>query len=126
MMNDAIAKPSHRAAAALGALSIVLFGALGATQARAHTDVRWSVSIGLPLPIYGVPAPVYAPPPAVHVRPAPVVVYGGAPVYHGGYRGHGGGYGHYGHQSYGGYQGQQGRWDHDRDGVPDRYDRRRY
>ncbi|MDN3919138.1 hypothetical protein QWJ38_02480 [Pelomonas sp. PFR6] len=112
-----------------------MFGALGAKAAQAHTDVRWSVSIGLPaLPVYVAPAPVYAPPPPpvvyapapVYVPPAPVVVYGGAPVrsYYGGNYGgyYGGGYGHRGGHHHG--QPQQVRWDRDRDGVPDRWDRR--
>lgn len=104
--------------------------ALVPKAAQARGDVRWAISIGVPAvpaAVYVEPAPVYmappppayyyAPPPrpAVYVQPAPVVY--GPPAY-----------GYYDERSYrprhhhhhhgGGYR------DSDRDGVPDRYDRR--
>ena len=83
-------------------LILALSGALGASLAQAHADVRWSLSIGAPWqPIYVQPAPVYYGPPSVYYRPSPV--YGRPmPVY--------------GHR-------YERRWDRDGDGIPDRHDR---
>lgn len=81
--------------------------AAGAAQAR-DPEIRWSVTIGTPgavvygapavVPVYGPPvvAPVYGPPVVVRPAPPPRVVY---------------------------YAPAAG-WDRDRDGIPDRYDRR--
>ena len=101
----------------IAAVAVALTGALGAGLAQAHTDVQWSISLGLPLPplpfvvvrpapVYQ-PAPVYAQPAPVYVEPAPVYyegpVYGRpVPVYS---RPH------------------PTRWDVDGDGIPNRYDR---
>ncbi len=97
--------------------AVGLAAALSAGAAQAHTDVRWSVSIGVPAlpvyvqpavaaPVYVEPAPViYAPPPPprpVYVQPAPAYGYG------------------YG---YGVVYREPTRWDRDADGVPDRYER---
>lgn len=79
---------------------------LAASGAQAHTDVRWNLSIGLPLPfpVVVAPAPVYVQPAPVYVEPAPVYrYYRPAPVY---------------------YVDRPGRWDSDGDGVPNRHDRR--
>jgi hypothetical protein len=113
------------------AIAVAVIGALGTGLAQAHTDVQWSVSIGLPFlpiyaqpaPVYVQPAPVYAQPVPVYVQPAPVyvqaapvivsgpaVVYGrplvvyrrAPPVYE------------YRHPA---------RWDRDGDGIANRYDR---
>jgi hypothetical protein len=67
---------------------------VGAAQAR-DADVRWSVTIGSPVPVYGPPplVPIYRVPQPVY-HPYPVVVYR-APTH----------------------------WDRDGDGVPNRYDR---
>src|SRR5882672_5775035 len=62
------------------AVAIVAAGAMGTSLAQAHTDVRWSVSIGVPLPVYVQPAPVYVEPAPVYVEPRPVYVQP-APVY---------------------------------------------
>jgi hypothetical protein len=92
--------------------ALALAGALGAGAAQARdADVQWSITIGTP-PVYGppapvvvAPAPVYRPAPVIVApapvyRPVPVVVYP-QPVY-------------YRAPSY---------WDHDGDGIPNRYDR---
>lgn len=114
---------------ASAAFALALVGTLGLSQAaQARGDVRWSISIGVPgVPVYVEPAPVYmAPPPPVYYAPPPRPVYvQPAPVIYGppayGYyddrRGHGHRHHHH-HRHYGGYR------DSDRDGVPDRYDRR--
>lgn len=101
---------------------------LAAGTARA-SDVHWSIGISLPpvgtvisnAPVYApppvvyAPAPVvYAPPPVVYqpaprvVYPAPVVVSRPVPVVYG--------QPYYGHR--------HGWGDRDRDGIPNRYDRR--
>jgi len=71
--------------------------AIGATMlavsglAMAHSNIGFSVSIGVPAyappPVYYAPPPVYYPPPAVvytpppvYYAPAPRVYYGGPPV----------------------------------------------
>jgi hypothetical protein len=107
--------------------AVAIASGLGATAARARTDVQWSVTIGtpvysqpapvyvpapvyLPAPVY-VPAPVYAPAPVI-VQPRPVVVHHPAAVYYAPR------YPHYRGPAHVGY------WDRDRDGIPDRYDRR--
>jgi hypothetical protein len=86
-------------------------GLFGSAAAHARSDVQWSISIGVPFfappPVYYAPPPVhYAPPRPVIVRPAPIYY---APRHHG----------------YHGYHGHPGyHRDADRDGIPDRYDRR--
>ena len=93
------------------ALAIAVTGAFGASLAQAGSDVRWSVSIGVPLQVYGQPVysqapPVYYEPAPVYVQPRPVYVqpqpYYGQPVV---YR-------------------TPTRWDRDADGIPDRYEHR--
>jgi hypothetical protein len=116
---ESIMKTRSAAAAAF-----VVIGALSAGLAQAHTDVQWSVSIGLPfLPIYAQPAPVYVQPAPVYVQPAPVYVQP-APVY---VRPAPVVYGRpvvvYGRAlPFYGY-GRPTRWDHDGDGIANRYDR---
>jgi hypothetical protein len=56
----------------LSAAALVLSAGLAAVPAQA-SDVRWSVQIGLPLPVVTVPVPVY---PARVYRPEPLPVYG--------------------------------------------------
>lgn len=59
------------------ALTAVASGVLGAGAAQAHTDVAWSVSIGVPLPNAQIvlgSGPLYAPRAPVFVRAAPVYV----------------------------------------------------
>ena len=93
----------------LAALAIAVTGALGSSLAQAHPDVRWSVSIGVPLqPVYSQPDPVYYEPAPVYVQPRPVYVQPPQPYYYGRpveYR-------------------YPTRWDRDADGVPDRYEHR--
>lgn len=102
-------RPKPLVAAALAGAAL-----LAAGGAQAHTDVRWNLSIGLPLPfpVVVAPAPVYVQPAPVYVQPAPVLVepapvyryyYRPAPVYD---------------------VDRSGRWDSDGDGVPNRHDRR--
>lgn len=104
---------------AMAGLLLVLGGLAAMQPAQARPDVQWSVTIGAP--VYA--APVYVPAPRpVYVQPAPVVyappAYGyyyeergprwSPPAYHHHHHHHGG-----------------GRYrDSDRDGVPDRWDRR--
>ena len=96
----------------LAALAIAVTGVLGVNIAQAHPDVRWSVSIGVPLQVYG--QPVYRQPEPVYYEPAPVY-YQPRPVY-------------VQPQPY--YYGREveyrfpTRWDRDADGIPDRYERR--
>jgi hypothetical protein len=86
----------------LAVTALAAAGALGTGLAQARSDVHWSVSIGIPAPVYLEPAPVvYMPRPVYQVQPVPV---------------------------YGGYQRDYRyptRWDRDADGVPDRYERPR-
>lgn len=96
-----------------------LVAALAATPlAQARPDVQWSISIGVPVPVVPVysPAPVVVSPYPVY-SPAPVVVapypvYSPAPVVYAP-RPH-----HRHDRRY-----REARWDADRDGIPDRYDR---
>lgn len=82
----------------LAALSLVLAGSLGAGLAHAGSDVQWSVSIPGPIGVSLYSQPYDA---LVYVQPRQVY----APVYvQPGYR--------------------TVRHDHDRDGIPDRFDRR--
>lgn len=120
----------HKALVPTAALAIALVGALNPGLAHARGDVRWSVSIGVPAvpaAVYVEPAPVYmVPPPPVYYAPPPRPVYvmQPAPVVYGppayGYydRPYRDGYRRYHHHEHRGYR------DSDRDGVPDRYDRR--
>jgi hypothetical protein len=77
-----------------------------AAPAMARVDV--DLNIGVPGPVYVQPQPVYVQPRPVYVQPRPVY-YAPQPYY--GDRHH-----HKHHQHY--------RHDNDRDGVPNRYDRR--
>jgi hypothetical protein len=54
--------------------------------AAARDNVSFSLSFGVPAPVYvAPPAPVYyAPPPRVYYAPPPVAYYPAAPVYYGG------------------------------------------
>ena len=54
--------------------------ALGATVARADTQVRIGVNIGRPVYSHPAPVVVHAPPPAVVYAPPPAVVYAPAPA----------------------------------------------
>lgn len=83
----------------LAALAIAVAGALGTGMAQARPDVRWSVSIGLPLPhVYVEPRPVY-------VQPQPRY------------------YEHYDRYERPVEYRYPTRWDRDADGIPDRYER---
>jgi hypothetical protein len=85
--------------------AVALIGLAASAAAQARTDVQWSITIGSP--VWVRPAPVYhAPPPVVVYRPAPVY-YHPQPYYH--YKAP-----RYVHR----------HWDADRDGIPDRHDRR--
>lgn len=92
--------------------ALALAGLFGSAAAHARSDIQWSITLGVPLfappPVYYAPPPVYyAPPRPVIVRPAPIYY---APRYaHPGY---------YRAPVYRGYG------DYDRDGIPNRYDRR--
>jgi hypothetical protein len=86
----------------LVAVAVAVTGALGAGLAQAHPDVRWSVAIGLPLPVIVERAPVYAQPAPVYVQPAPA---------------------YYGRPGYVYAPRYATRWDVDGDGIPNRYDR---
>jgi hypothetical protein len=95
----------------VAALAIAVTGVMGSSMAQASPDVRWSVSIGVPLQVYGQqvysqPEPAYYEPAPVYVQPRPVYVqpqpYYGRPV---AYR-------------------TPTRWDRDADGIPDRYEHR--
>jgi hypothetical protein len=98
------------AAGMMGAVALTL--AAGPVLARTNVDIN----IGIPGVIYTQPEPVYVEPRPVYVQPRPVYVQPQPvyvtpqPVYVEQYRGH------HGHQ-------WRGR-DRDRDGVPDRWDRR--
>jgi hypothetical protein len=130
-----MSKPTIRKSLAIAALGLAGVAATGAAHAG---GVSWSVGIHLPpLVISGgnvgfYPAPVYYPPPVVYAppprvvyapppviyRPAPPVVYRPAPVrYDPQYR--------YGHDGRWNGRGDSDRWrDRDRDGVPNKWDRR--
>jgi hypothetical protein len=86
--------------------AVALIGLAASAAAQARTDVQWSITIGSP--VWVRPAPVYhAPPPVVVYRPAPVYYpYSYYPARHPAPR--------YVHR----------HWDADRDGIPNRYDRR--
>lgn len=86
------------------AAAVLMFSA---APAMARVDV--GVNIGVPGPVYYAPEPVYVQPRPVYVQPRPVY-YAPQPYY--GDRHH-----HRHHDSH--Y-----RRDNDRDGVPNRYDRR--
>lgn len=119
-----------QAALALGAaLALLVPGA-----AQANPDVRWSVTIGSPGHGHpGHPGVVYLPPPrGIYVHPAPIVY--GPPAYgHYRERRHQHKHHHHHHHYYqrdddddddrGAYR-RGARRDSDRDGVPDRWDRR--
>jgi len=81
--------------------ALALAGALGTglAQARGSDEVQWSVTIGTPIgvPVYTQPAHVYTQPAPVYAPAYPV--YQQRPYY------------------------QRSRWDHDGDGIPNRYDR---
>ncbi len=47
--------------------------------AAANGNIGWSISIGIPGPVYPAPAPVYVPQPAYY---PPVAVYPPAPAYY--------------------------------------------
>lgn len=89
----------------LGISAGILAGALLLSAAPAMARVDVDVQLGVPAPVYVAPAPVYAPRP-VYVAPRPV------PVYAHPYR-------HYHHKRH-----FHPRGDYDRDGVPNRFDRR--
>lgn len=85
----------------VGAVALVIVAAMGAGAAQARDNhVQWSVTIGAPVflpPPVLLPPPVYAVPAPVWRAPAPV---------------------HYVPR----YQ-EPTHWDHDGDGIPNRYDR---
>jgi len=101
MKRLSLAKPLVASALGLAAL-------VGASAAHARSDVFFSIGIQAPFgvvqpaPVYVHPQPVYVEPAPVYVQPQPVYVQP-RPVRH--------------HR--------RGAWgDADRDGVPNRYDRR--
>ena len=101
-----------------GAIGLAALAAVPAAQAR--SDVQFSIGIGVPYgyvqpaPVYVQPAPVYVQPQPVYVQPEPVYIVP-RPAYYGqGY--------YYGHR----HGHRHGLRDADRDGVPNRYDRRPY
>ncbi len=102
------------------AAAVLVAGLVAASAAHARSDVFLSIGVNVlfgyvePAPVYVQPAPVYAQPQPVYVQPQPVYVQPypvytqPQPVYYGSHRHHG----------------RRGHWrDHDRDGVPNRYDR---
>lgn len=102
--------------------ALALGGALGAATAHANgANVQWSVTIGGPIgvpvfappPVY-VPAPVYVPEPVYVPAPVylPVPVYVPAPARV-----------RYVPVVQAPVYGPVTRWDHDGDGIPNRYDR---
>ena len=118
------------------AAAVACAGLAAASGAQARSDVFLSIGVQVPFgyvepapvyvqpqPVYVEPRPVYVQPHTVYVQPQPVYVQPHPvyvqpqPVYYGSHRHHG----HYGHH---GHRGHRGHWrDHDRDGVPNRYDR---
>ena len=81
-------------------IAVALVGVLATGLAHARGDVQWSVSIGLPLPIFS-PVPVFAHAAPVYVHPAPVYVPAPRVIHHV----------------------RPVHWDSDRDGIANRYDR---
>ena len=102
--------------------SLAVAGVLAFATGAAHAGgVNWSVSIGVPAPIgvqvYGGPPAYYAAPPVYYAPPpvyySPQRIYYGPPAPH---------------YFYGAPVVRERwvparRWDRDRDGIPDRYDR---
>lgn len=86
----------------LGISAGILAGALLLSAAPAMARVDVDVNLGIPAPIYVAPSPVYMAPRPVYVQPRPIYVHPHRHYYH--------------HKRY--YR------DNDRDGVPNRYDRR--
>lgn len=88
------------------AAAVAFAGLAAASTAHARSDVFLSIGVQVPFG-YVQPAPVYVQPQPVYVQPHPIYVQP-QPVYYGAPRHHG----------------RRGHWrDHDRDGVPNRYDR---
>lgn len=123
--------PLPRIVLALGSALTLLAPA----AAQANPDVRWSVTIGSPgHGHHGHPGVVYVPPPSrgVYVHPAPVIY--GPPAYgHYRERRHHHKHHHHHHHYYQRddddddehrHHRRGARRDSDRDGVPDRWDRR--
>jgi hypothetical protein len=81
---------------------VALAGLFGTAAAHARSDVQWSITLGTPI-FAPPPAMYYAPPPVV-LRPAPIYYAPRPYAYH--------------------YRPHKHHWDHDRDGIPNRYDRR--
>jgi len=90
------------------AAAVVVAGLVAASAAHARSDVHLSIGVQVPFGYgYVQPAPVYVQPQPVYVQPHPIYVQP-QPVYYEAPRHH--------------YR--RGHWrDHDRDGVPNRYDR---
>jgi hypothetical protein len=96
--------------------TVALLGAASAAHARGEVQVFVGVqSAPVHVPTLRVyePAPVYPPGP-VYVQPAPVYGRYPAPVPR---------YDHHRHDPYPRHYRQPSHWDHDGDGVPNRYDR---
>lgn len=93
------------------AAAVLMFSA---APAMARVDV--GVNIGVPGPVYYAPEPVYVQPRPVYVQPRPVY-YAPQPYY--GDRGD-----RYYRDRHHHRHDRHYRHDNDRDGVPDRYDRR--
>jgi len=102
--------------------ALALAGGLLATGAAHAGDVRWSVNINVPGPVYAepvyyAPPPVYyAPPPPVYYQPRPVLVRPPAVVYSPGPPAIVGGswerhHGHHWRQHHSGWDDGQ-RWEH--------------
>jgi hypothetical protein len=90
------------------AAAVLFAGLAAASAAHARSDVHLSIGVQVPFGYgYVQPAPVYVQPQPVYVQPHPIYVQP-QPVYYEAPRHH--------------YR--RGHWrDHDRDGVPNRYDR---
>lgn len=86
------------------AAAVLMFSA---APAMARVDV--GVNIGVPGPVYYAPEPVYVQPRPVYVQPRPVY-YAPQP--------------YYGDRHHHRHHDRHYRRDNDRDGVPNRYDRR--
>lgn len=89
----------------LGISAGILAGALLLAAAPAMARVDVDVHLGVPAPIYVGPAPVYVAPRQVYVAPRPVYVHPHRYYHH--------------HKRH-----MRSRGDYDRDGVPNRFDRR--